>query len=161
MSREIERKFILERLPAAAQNATVVHLEQGYLALEEEGNEVRLRRADERYTLTVKGQGELARRELETGLTPEQFQALWPGTEGRRLRKDRYRLDYEDHTVEIDVYHEPLRGLLLAEVEFDSKKEADAFEPPAWMGREVTHLNFLKNRNLLQFESVDSLMEEL
>ena len=161
MGREIERKFLLEALPDGAEDAEVRHLEQGYLALEPDGQEVRLRRSDEAYLLTVKTGGELTRGEYETKLDKGQFEALWPATEGRRLRKDRYLLEYQGRTVEIDVYHQPLRGLIVAEIEFPSKEAAGAFDPPGWMGREVTDVNFLKNRNLLEFDSVEELREEL
>ena len=30
-----------------------------------------------------------------------------------------------------------------------------------WMGKEVTHLNFMKNKNLLQFDRLDDLIEKI
>ena len=161
MPREIERKFLLSELPAEAGGLPAVDIEQGYLALEEQAKEVRLRRTGEACTLTVKTHGELARQEYEIRLSEEQFRALWPATEGRRLQKKRYFMEYDELTIEIDAYRQPLRGLLVAEIEFPSEEAARSFRPPGWLGREVTDLNFLKNRNLLQFDSVASLMKLL
>jgi adenylate cyclase len=40
--------------------------------------------------------------------------------------------------VEIDVYHERHEGLIVAEVEFDEEAAARNFEPPDWLGADVT-----------------------
>ncbi len=161
MAQEIERKFLLTALPADAGTAPVVTLEQGYLALEENGPEVRLRRSGGQCWLTVKHGSGLVRREYETTISLDQYHELWPATEGRRLRKHRYLMQYEAWPVEIDVYSEPLQGLMVAEVEFPSMKSAMAFRPASWMGREVTHLSFLKNRELLKFRSAEALRQWL
>ena len=161
MAQEIERNFLLTELPAATGSAPATALEQGYLALEEGGPEVRLRRSGDQYWLTVKKGNGLARQEFETTISCEQFHALWPATEGRRLRKERYLLPYEGLQVEVDVYSEPLGGLMVAEVEFPSLAMAAAFRPPPWMGREITHLSFLKNRELLRFHSLGELRQWL
>lgn len=38
----------------------------------------------------------------------------------------------------MDVFHGELEGLAIVEVEFPSSEAADAFEPPAWFGEEIT-----------------------
>ncbi len=138
MASEIERKFVAEVFPAEAAGATVVAIEQGYLAVDED-TEVRLRRAGGERLLTVKrGHGE-SREEVEVRLYAEQFEALWPLTEGRRLRKTRHRLTLGGGLVaEVDRYGGELAGLVVAEVEFPSPEASHAFRPPAWLGREVT-----------------------
>jgi adenylate cyclase len=40
--------------------------------------------------------------------------------------------------VELDVFHDALAGLIVAEVEFDSERALSEFQPPPWFGREVT-----------------------
>jgi adenylate cyclase len=40
--------------------------------------------------------------------------------------------------AEVDVYAGDHDGLLTAEIEFPSVEASEAFEPPAWLGREVT-----------------------
>ncbi len=161
MTEEIERKFLLERVPAHLSPDEARTIEQGYLALEAEGQEVRLRRSPGRFWLTVKTTGELERQEYETELTEEQFLTLWPATAGRRLQKKRYLMTIDGYQAEIDQYIAPLQGLVVAEIEFPTVAAAQAFRPPEWLGREVTHLSFLKNRNLLQFDQLESLMNLL
>ncbi|HEY2714603.1 MAG TPA: CHAD domain-containing protein [Solirubrobacterales bacterium] len=138
MASEIERKFVLEAMPPAAAAVPASAIEQGYLAVDE-GVEVRLRRANGERLLTAKrGHGE-SREEVELRLYGEQYEALWPLTAGRRLRKRRRRLPLGEGLVaEIDSYEGELAGLLVAEVEFPSEAASHAFQPPGWLGREVT-----------------------
>lgn len=138
MASEIERKFVLAAMPEEAASAPATAIEQGYLAVDAEV-EVRLRRAGGEHLLTAKrGHGEL-REEIEVRLYAEQFEALWPLTEGRRLTKTRHRLPLGDGLlVEVDRYEDRLEGLLVAEVEFPSAEASRGFRPPPWLGREVT-----------------------
>jgi CYTH domain-containing protein len=138
VAKEIERKFLLPLVPGLADGQQFVEIEQGYLAIDEE-TEVRVRRADQDRFITVKGgQGEV-RDEIEIAISDKQFAALWPLTEGRRLSKRRLVVTLERGLeVELDVFKDELEGLLIAEVEFESEAESDEFEPPDWLGREVT-----------------------
>jgi CYTH domain-containing protein/CHAD domain-containing protein len=148
MGCEIERKFVLAALPAAAAGAAATAIEQGYLAVDEEA-EVRLRRSGEKRRLTTKrGSGE-SRQEVEFELAPDPFDDLWPLTAGRRLRKTRYRVPLgEDLAAEVDRYEGELEGLVVAEVEFPSEEAARDFRPPLWFGREVTGDPAYANQNL-------------
>ena len=83
---EIERKFLVTSLPADMGGGT--RILQGYLAYEEH-LEVRIRQYGDTFFLTVKEGPGLMRRETEIEISPDQFHALWPSTEGRRLEKVR------------------------------------------------------------------------
>jgi CYTH domain-containing protein len=110
---------------------------------------VRLRRRAERWFLTVKSAGGLVRGEREVELSQEQFEALWPATEGRRVEKVRRVLDGGDGAlIELDVYAGALSGLVVAEVEFADPDAAAGFDPPEWFGREVTDDPAYKNQHL-------------
>lgn len=161
MAKEIERKFLVAELPASLSEVTPKRLEQGYLALEPDGNEVRLRRSENQFWLTIKTQGALIREEYEVELSEEQFEQLWPGTEGRRLVKNRYINVFNGFKVELDVYEKPLKGLIVAEIEFPSPEVAESFQKADWMEKELTHINFLKNRNLLHFDSFEAIKDRL
>ena len=138
MPSEIERKFLLPEAPACLSESKAVQIEQGYLAIEE-AVEIRLRRSEEERLLTAKrGHGEV-REEIEIDLDREQFDALWPLTESRRLTKTRHLIPIDDGlTAEVDVFEGELESLVTGEIEFDSEEQSGAFEPPAWMGREIT-----------------------
>jgi CYTH domain-containing protein len=147
-SLEIERKFLPPEKSGWLDEFPSVHIEQGYLAILEGEIEVRLREKDDTTLLTVKrGRGEV-RREEEVELSPDQFGALWPLTEGLRVSKRRYAVPHEGLTIEVDVFEGPLSGMLMAEVEFDSEQDSEAFRPPDWLGEEVTGDDRYANESL-------------
>ncbi|MCO5170711.1 MAG: adenylate cyclase [Planctomycetes bacterium] len=141
---EIERVFLLARLPDLPAGAEAVRIEQGYLPDEGvAGVEGRIRRATDaagraRCTHTVKRGLGLVRTEEERALAPEEFERLWPATAGRRLVKTRHKVREGALVWEVDAF-EGL-DLVLAEVELPSTDHA--VTPPAWLAphvvREVT-----------------------
>ncbi len=144
---EIERKWSVVELPCLV-TVPGEAIRQGYTSITKDGVEVRVREKGHRYFQTIKGDGELIRTEVEFPLERDQFDALWPRTEGRRIEKTRYAVPHNGANIEIDVYHGSLQGLVVAEVEFSSLQEAEQFVPPAWFGREVTNDKRYKNKTL-------------
>jgi adenylate cyclase len=145
---EIERKFLVEHLPDDLDAHPSREIDQGYLAITDDV-EVRLRRYGEQTLLTVKSSGTESRVEEEIEIERRRFDALWPLTEDRRVQKRRYAVPIGDGlTLELDVYHGRLSGLVTAEVEFASLADATAFVPPRWIGREVTDDSRYKNKRL-------------
>src|ERR1700761_9323497 len=113
-------------------------IEQGYLAVDEDV-EVRLRRAGDELFLTAKGGHGEVREEVEVSIDPQSFEALWPLTAGRRVRKVRHYVPLaHDLRAEVDVYEDALDGLRTVEVEFDSPEASRSFSPPPWFGQELT-----------------------
>ncbi len=149
---ELERKWLVEQAPEAIRSAPAESIEQGYLAVGEDGSEVRLRRRAGRCFLTVKSGRGLVRQELEVEISAEQFDALWPATEGRRIVKTRRVIDLAaapgDVKIELDEYAGGLSGLWVAEVEFPDEETARAFTAPDWFGDDVTERDDYKNRHL-------------
>jgi len=137
-AREIERKFLIKKLPENLAKFPHDEIMQGYLAVAPGGVQVRLRKKGAIRSLTFKRGGRKAREEREIRLTADQFEALWPATMGRRLTKVRYEVPWKEHTIEIDIYDGRHHGLVVAEVEFPNEKACASFEPPDWMGEEVT-----------------------
>ena len=135
---EIERKFLVKWLPDNLKRSRRFIIEQGYLATESAGRQVRLRKTGNTTSLTFKvGRGS-HREEREIKLSQKQFAALWPGTSGRRLRKVRYEIPWEDLLIEVDIYRGRHAGLVVAEVEFPNSVRCRRFKAPEWFGREVT-----------------------
>jgi adenylate cyclase len=145
---EIERKFVLERRPSGLDEHPCRRIEQGYVAIDPDGTEVRVRRKGDARTLTVKSGAGLVRTEEELALEPASFDALWTLTDGRRVVKTRYEVPLDGLTAEVDEYEGALEGLRTAEVEFDSEAASAAFQPPDWLGREVTGDARYANRTL-------------
>jgi len=153
---EIERKFLVDRLPGDLDACPAADIDQGYIAITEDGVEVRIRSYGGRSFLTIKSGGVEARLEEEMEIEQRRFGSLWPLTAGRRIRKRRYLISSANGIrIELDVYRDDLSGLVTAEVEFDSRDAAAAFTAPPWLGREITDEPGYKNQRL----AVDGLPE--
>ena len=144
---EIERKFLVRKRPPDLGQFKSQAIRQGY-AIISAGEEVRIRSMGADFSLAVKKGTGVERMEAQIALTPEQFDKLWPLTEGRRIDKIRYYIPEGEFTIELDVFKGDLEGLITAEVEFSCRKDCDEFAPPAWLGDEITYDERYKNKNL-------------
>lgn len=143
---EIERKFLIKKLPADLDAYPHTTLEQGYLCT---NPVVRIRKDDTKYELTYKSAGLMMREEYNLPLTEEAYQHLLTKIDGKLISKERYRIPLDaGHIVELDIFHGALAPLILAEVEFSSKEDALAFLPPKWFSEEVTSNPDYQNNNL-------------
>ena len=145
---EIERVYLLSRLPDLPADALVYRLEQGYLpdptATDAEGQlEGRLRRTVKHdgsviYTHTIKHGTGLIRQETERALTQEEFDRLWPQTEGRRLTKTRYFVTVAEQLWAVDDFND--MDVVMAEAELPTPETKVTL--PDWLRavlvREVT-----------------------
>lgn len=153
MPMEHELKFLIShdlrrQMPQGYEEYPSLAIDQGYLAVGADGSEVRLRRANDLYYLTTKTKGGVSRGEWETSLTREQFDNQWPATEGKQVRKTRYKIPHGERVIELDIFSGRLIGLVMAEVEFESVAAAEAFVKPSWFGIEVSTRPEYKNQYL-------------
>jgi adenylate cyclase len=132
---EIERKFRVARVPTGLGDGA--SLRQAYVAVEGDV-EVRVRSDGTHHVLTVKGGAGLERDEVEVAIQPAAFADLWRLAGDRQLEKTRHRVELDGLTAELDLYGGALAGLAVVEVEFASRQEAEAFDPPDWFGAELT-----------------------
>ena len=145
---EIESKFFIEQAPEGYESYPFHMIEQAYLCT---NPVVRIRRQDSDYYLTYKGKGRLSREEYNLQLTEEAYAHLLTKADGNILSKKRYLIPVEgrpDLTIEFDVFQGKFEGLMLAEVEFASEEDANAFVPPSWFTRDVTMSGEYQNSRL-------------
>ena len=148
---EIELKYLIKALPENLDNYPYKEIEQGYLST---NPVVRIRRSNDKYILTYKGSGMMVREEYNLPLTKESFEHMKPKTDGIFIEKRRYLIPYNEKlTIELDIFGGELAPLVLAEVEFDSEEEANAFIPPEWFGEDVTFSTEYHNSTLSQRKS--------
>ena len=145
---EIERKFRVAHIPTGLGNGA--SLRQAYVAVDG-GVEVRVRSDGTRHVLTVKGGEGLERAEVEVAIDTAAFDELWGLAGDRHLEKTRHRIDLDGLTAELDLYAGALAGLAVVEVEFPSRREAEAFDPPDWFGVELTGRPGWSNASLARF----------
>ena len=144
---EIERKYLLKKLPDNLDTYRHRHLEQGYLCT---APVVRIRKDDDRYELTYKSGGMMVRQEYNLLLTKDSYEHLKKKIDGRLISKKRYMSPYEKYMIELDVFENDLAPLVLAEVEFETEEEANTFTPPEWFGKDVTFSKAYHNSVLSQ-----------
>lgn len=130
---EIERKYLIDRLPENLEQYECKHIEQGYLNTDPV---VRIRKSNDKYTLTYKGAGLMCREEYNLPLNAEAFAHLKEKIDGILIQKRRYLIPLTDKlTIELDVFEGELAPLQLAEVEFETKKRQDISSRLHGLGR--------------------------
>ena len=143
---EIERKYLIRRLPGNTENYPCRIISQGYLNTDPV---VRIRRDNDKYELTYKSKGFMERQEYNLPLTREAYEHLLTKIDGYMIRKKRYMIPLKcGLTAELDVFEEQLAPLLLVEVEFQSEEDALSFVPPSWFGEDVTFSGEYHNSRL-------------
>lgn len=162
---EIERKYLIKTLPENPEQYESIEMVQGYLNTEPV---VRVRRENDRYVMTYKSKGLIAREEYNLPLNEEAFAHLIQKADGIVIEKTRYlipleegetiaRRDKDGHLIhggklaELDIFHGVLEGLKFVEVEFDSIEQANAFVAPSWFGEDVSESGNYQNSKLSQF----------
>ncbi len=133
---EIERKYLTIAPPGQLEQYSSHMIEQAYLCI---SPVIRIRRSDDDYYLTYKGEGLMAREEYNLPLSKEAYDHLMKKADGHVLSKRRYLIPLEDDlTAELDVFEGMWEGLIITEVEFPDLETADSYSAPGWFGREVT-----------------------
>ena len=146
---EIERKYLIAKLPDHLEQYEHLEIEQAYLCT---SPTLRIRRMGDSYILTVKerimlNSTAIHNREEEFQLSEESCNRLLAKCDIGHVAKTRYRIDlskqtgnasYTGLTAELDVFHGRHEGLLLVEVEFPNTESANSFTPPDWFGEDVS-----------------------
>ena len=149
---EIERKYLVKRLPDNLDQYPHCEIEQGYLCT---SPTLRIRRMGDVYWLTVKektasSSTAIHNREEEFQLDEEKYKHLKAKCDGHMVLKTRYKIPVGDLTAELDVFHGRHEGLRVVEVEFPSTQAADSFTPPDWFGQDVSTDPHYRNSYLSQ-----------
>jgi CYTH domain-containing protein len=148
---EIERKYLLRRQPPRTIGAPSLEIDQGYIPGDRIRERVRRARGvtDTRYYRTIKMGSGIQRIEIEEEATEDFFDAVWPLTAGRRVRKRRYLVEDGGLLWEVDEFLDR-PSLWLAELELVHADQA--VEIPEWLApfveREVTDDPSYTNRAL-------------
>lgn len=135
---EIERKYLVDAAGISLDSYPFDSIEQAYLHTEPV---IRIRKCNSNFILTIKGKGIIKHQEYEMDLSEAQYLSLLKKKEGNLIKKKRYHIPYfwleKEYHIELDVFELPF-PMILAEVEFDSMEEADAFRAPGWFLEDVS-----------------------
>ena len=151
---EIERKFLVPSLPELNHLIRKKVIQQGYVST---SPVVRIRRSNDDFILTCKGKGLIEREEFELFITEDDYNHLSTKLDDPLIIKTRYLIPHGKYTIELDVFKGHLDGLLIAEVEFSSLNEANAFTPPDWFGKDVSLDARYQNNQLSKLNSLSEL----
>ena len=137
MGLEIERKFLVLDDSWREQADAGKYYRQGYLASDEDSG-IRVSLSAEESRLTIK--------KAVTTLRRLEFEYDIPRADARdmldllctdtRIEKTRYLVTHAGHVWEVDVFAGSNAGLTVAEIELSDENEP--FEPPHWLGQEVS-----------------------
>lgn len=135
---EIERKFLVTSAAflKEAKNSTTIR--QGYLTKDPQRT-VRVRITGKKGFITIKGVSDeqgLSRFEWEKEITLADANALMQLALPTVIEKTRYFISHGKHCFEVDVFSGRHQGLVLCEVELNTKEEH--IDLPSWIGKEVT-----------------------
>lgn len=160
---EIERKYIVKKMPDLSKANEVWDIEQAYLCGKPT---VRIRKKNNDYILTYKSQKGLGaacvdakarvNEEVELPLSKEAYEHLLTKCDDYVVRKKRYIISIDEkHKAELDVFEGRLEGLFMVEVEFESLEDAKVFSAPDWFGTDVSADSRFSNRMLSKREKYD------
>jgi adenylate cyclase len=146
MGTEIERKFRVVG-DAWRSSARSVRIVQGYVS-QDGSRVVRIRTMNDQASLTLKG--------ISRGSARTEFEYRIPVEDARQLlaelclkplvEKTRHYVPHAGMVWEIDEFHAPRSGLILAEIEIPSVDFE--IERPEWLGDEVTGNPEFYNHNM-------------
>ena len=148
MALEIERKFLVD-----AEKLSEIHLadgekiSQGYLSTDVE-KIVRVRIKKNRGFIAVKTKNiGIVRKEFEYEIPLADAEELLKLCGKNILNKIRYKIEFENHLWEVDIFEGRHAGLILAEVEI--KNPDEVVKIPDWIGKEVSKDLRYYNVNLI------------
>ena len=132
---EIERKFLV--VNDKYKMGTPQRISQGYICSEND-RVVRVRIKGDKAYLTIKNATiGFARNEYEYEIPVADAEAMLKNTcQQPIIDKTRYVLEYKGFIWEVDEFHGDNEGLVVAEIELDSREAT--FDHPDFIGEEVT-----------------------
>ena len=148
---EIERKFLIDGFPSGLEILSEVEIEQGYISF---SPEVRIRKALDKNTgkekcrLTIKGDGDLTREEIETEISREFYDQAVHFLNVKMIQKDykKYKLgEWKLEVALVDAGED--WEFYYAEIEFPTEQEANDFVVPEFLGKEITFDEEYKMKN--------------
>lgn len=148
---EIERKFLMDGFPIGLDLISEVDIEQGYVSIDPE---VRIRKAVDKHTgceefrITIKGDGDLVRNELETNISSDFYYDVIDFLDVNMIRKDykKYKLGcWKFEVACVDPGTD--RSFFYGEIEFPTEQDAKDFVVPSYFGREITFNDDYKMKN--------------
>ena len=155
LPKEIEKKFTISYLPDEIEKITKIkqkHIYKDSVCSIRVRKSINLNNKETIYTHTIKTRREddekFSITELEREIKKREYDKLKPFEGSKIIEKDRCIIPIENGLrAEVDIYYGDLKGLIVAEVEFNNIEQAENFKMPNWFKKEVFHKDF-SNRKI-------------
>jgi adenylate cyclase len=137
MMQEIEYKYLVDKvLWDKISKPAPDRIVQAFISKTKECI-VRVRIKGDKGFITIKGETKgITRTEFEYEIPFQEAEELIEKFTDKCILKDRFEIIINDHVWEVDVFHGPLEGLILAELEVESEDEK--FDLPPWVTEDVS-----------------------
>ena len=146
MIKEIERKFLVKKLPNLSKLRCVPY-ERYFLEITSK-SETRIQRKGENYEHEKKFvESDLTRKTKKSNISKQEFEKFKKQAK-KSITRDSYQMS-ENPDISIKIYHGDYEGLVRAEVEFKNEEEARKFKPLDWFGKEITGTPLGKDARLI------------
>lgn len=142
---EIERKWILQRVPTEFRLVKNTQMEQFYVST---SPEVRLRHnpaSNEPFRITIKGEGTLSREEIETKISENFYNQVKEFVNKTPIKKDYYIFNCGGYPLEVSIVDDG--AFIYAEIEFETEEQARNYQLPIDDAVEVTDNPEYKMKN--------------
>lgn len=158
MTKEIERKFLVKKIPDLNNLESISY--ERYFLYSSENIEIRIQKKCEKYQFERKEKlSNLSANKQKFDISKEEFDVLkqysW-----KSIIRDSYLLTTNPE-ITLKIYHGRFEGLYRAEVEFGDEESAKNFVPFDWFGKEITNSPMGRDSTLLDLteEEFDQLMK--
>jgi len=148
---EIERKFILKKMPS---NISAPIAQQRYYIVNKNGFEMRTQRVGSKYYFERKvSSNELSSAKVKFEISETEFNELKRNCR-EPIERDNFKVSgYLGASIKI--YKGKHNGLKRAEFEFESENDATAFEKPDWVGEEITSSPIGRDGKLAKLSEIE------
>jgi CYTH domain-containing protein len=137
MGHQIEKRYLVKEIPRIAGKNKGIALKFGWLSAEPQGTEIKLSQYGERHFMTVNQSSEKSKK-LEIKVSDKQFEDLWKGTKGRRVRLRMFEVKESGTIIILYKFIGKHKGLITAQVKFTNEEKAINFKMPKWLGKDIT-----------------------
>lgn len=161
---EIEKTYLLRYIPDGLLSSPKKEISDHYFCLNQEKPSLKLRKKENKYRLYKKNRLEksyLRHQEETINLTTREAKELLK-LPNKSIVKTRYYYSYNDIELEIDLFLGELRGLTLADFEFNSEEESKAFTAPDFCLADVTEEVYIFGRVIagMKYEEVEKYLRK-
>lgn len=152
MSKSITRKFLIKKTPDLSAKTKDTY--QRYYLYNHNSVVIRVQQINDTYELERKAnESELIREGQSIKITADEFEKLKQYS-SQSIMRDSYQIQ-ENPKIVLRIYHGEYEGLIRAEVNFNTKEEADSFSPLPWFDREITGTPLAQDGNLLNLSTTE------